>query len=65
MGIPVAESGDMGLLDSTLESTRRYWREKLRFDQEIINDPRPIAECAAWNVERVVYQKQNFGPDLD
>lgn len=30
------------LVNSTLESTRIYWRTKLRLPEEIIHDPRPI-----------------------
>ena len=32
-------------VDSSLESTRTYWRERLGFPPEIVNDPRPIADA--------------------
>jgi hypothetical protein len=34
-------------VDSALASTREFWRRKLGFPEDVVTDPRPIAEIAA------------------
>jgi hypothetical protein len=33
-------------IDSAVASTREFWRRKLGFPEEIVADPRPLAEIA-------------------
>ena len=32
------------LVDSSIKSTREFWRRKLGCSEEVVNDPRPLRE---------------------
>lgn len=34
------------MVDSTITTTRVYWRRKLGLPEHIVNDPRSLAKCA-------------------
>lgn len=37
----------MQLVDSSLVTTREFWRRKIGLPEEIVTDPRPLREIAA------------------